>query len=118
MMNELGDQTLAQIPGGIMTSFSANGHIAVMAYNYPSEIKASLTVSNSLEAADAIDNSGSARDFTLDMSHLPAGASFVIETLDKQHGDAVAAWEAMRSEEHTSELQSLRHLVCRLLLEK
>src|SRR5262245_62942254 len=26
--------------------------------------------------------------------------------------------EAHRSEEHTSELQSLRHLVCRLLLEK
>src|SRR5258705_3043536 len=26
--------------------------------------------------------------------------------------------EDMRSEEHTSELQSLRHLVCRLLLEK
>src|SRR5262245_62596693 len=25
---------------------------------------------------------------------------------------------AIRSEEHTSELQSLRHLVCRLLLEK
>src|SRR5438045_6310573 len=30
--------------------------------------------------------------------------------------DAVAVEE--RSEEHTSELQSLRHLVCRLLLEK
>src|SRR5258705_4690077 len=32
------------------------------------------------------------------------------------------AWDtkapAFRSEEHTSELQSLRHLVCRLLLEK
>src|SRR5262245_64356174 len=27
-------------------------------------------------------------------------------------------WLALRSEEHTSELQSLRHLVCRLLLEK
>src|SRR5258705_8769285 len=26
--------------------------------------------------------------------------------------------ETLRSEEHTSELQSLRHLVCRLLLEK
>src|SRR5262245_63005037 len=26
--------------------------------------------------------------------------------------------EELRSEEHTSELQSLRHLVCRLLLEK
>src|ERR1039458_4121880 len=29
-----------------------------------------------------------------------------------------AACEGWRSEEHTSELQSLRHLVCRLLLEK
>src|SRR5262245_66290147 len=28
------------------------------------------------------------------------------------------AWGTSRSEEHTSELQSLRHLVCRLLLEK
>src|SRR5471030_3358604 len=27
-------------------------------------------------------------------------------------------WCVYRSEEHTSELQSLRHLVCRLLLEK
>src|ERR1035441_9758212 len=34
--------------------------------------------------------------------------------------DLVLSYEvhAMRSEEHTSELQSLRHLVCRLLLEK
>src|SRR5258705_2953109 len=31
---------------------------------------------------------------------------------------AVAELSTMRSEEHTSELQSLRHLVCRLLLEK
>src|SRR5438045_7216761 len=30
--------------------------------------------------------------------------------------DGSSAWA--RSEEHTSELQSLRHLVCRLLLEK
>src|SRR5947199_6203997 len=40
--------------------------------------------------------------------------------------DSAARWVAearparlgLRSEEHTSELQSLRHLVCRLLLEK
>src|SRR5258705_8890282 len=31
---------------------------------------------------------------------------------------ARGSWSSMRSEEHTSELQSLRHLVCRLLLEK
>src|SRR5436853_5649189 len=31
---------------------------------------------------------------------------------------AIARGHDLRSEEHTSELQSLRHLVCRLLLEK
>src|ERR1035438_9602936 len=31
---------------------------------------------------------------------------------------AGCVWIDYRSEEHTSELQSLRHLVCRLLLEK
>src|SRR5258705_8572112 len=35
-----------------------------------------------------------------------------------RHLDAVLLIEILRSEEHTSELQSLRHLVCRLLLEK
>src|SRR5438045_7027460 len=32
--------------------------------------------------------------------------------------ELVQPWAGARSEEHTSELQSLRHLVCRLLLEK
>src|SRR5437899_6437191 len=32
--------------------------------------------------------------------------------------NAVIGLDDLRSEEHTSELQSLRHLVCRLLLEK
>src|SRR5205814_10683325 len=43
-------------------------------------------------------------------SSLPAGFSASI------NADAFAL--SARSEEHTSELQSLRHLVCRLLLEK
>src|SRR5262245_31049358 len=36
----------------------------------------------------------------------------------RQHRRGRALERARRSEEHTSELQSLRHLVCRLLLEK
>src|SRR5947199_8012131 len=35
-----------------------------------------------------------------------------------ENRDAIDARLRERSEEHTSELQSLRHLVCRLLLEK
>src|SRR5262245_65066396 len=34
------------------------------------------------------------------------------------YGGSVITAAGTRSEEHTSELQSLRHLVCRLLLEK
>src|ERR1039458_1072176 len=43
------------------------------------------------------------------------GAFTEIEEIE---GRAVTAAFVPRSEEHTSELQSLRHLVCRLLLEK
>src|SRR2546422_11652792 len=39
-------------------------------------------------------------------------------TIEDRHGPAVLADETGRSEEHTSELQSRLHLVCRLLLEK
>src|SRR5262245_64282945 len=48
------------------------------------------------------------------------------EPVDQHHSSndhhncsgSAARFRAERSEEHTSELQSLRHLVCRLLLEK
>src|ERR1035438_10659281 len=36
----------------------------------------------------------------------------------RAHDAQPERWPGLRSEEHTSELQSLRHLVCRLLLEK
>src|SRR5262245_62635998 len=52
------------------------------------------------------------------------GISVLISLLIGRASDRASAAEAReaelrtRSEEHTSELQSLRHLVCRLLLEK
>src|SRR5262245_2506513 len=47
----------------------------------------------------------------------PLGAIVLGAYADK-HGRRDGLEWALRSEEHTSELQSLRHLVCRLLLEK
>src|SRR5437016_9237119 len=41
-----------------------------------------------------------------------------IRVKDEKKGWFVYRWRAKRSEEHTSELQSLTNLVCRLLLEK
>src|SRR5437899_12881331 len=46
------------------------------------------------------------------------GAFPCIRRLLRRRGHAPGQQQPDRSEEHTSELQSLRHLVCRLLLEK
>src|SRR5471030_3442811 len=65
--------------------------------------------------------------FFLMIRRPPRSTLFPYTTLFRSHLlDCVrAGWRvvrrvqfARRSEEHTSELQSLRHLVCRLLLEK
>src|SRR5205814_7897060 len=47
------------------------------------------------------------------VDHQPRGAPDLVA----EHAEALVS-ALVRSEEHTSELQSLRHLVCRLLLEK
>src|ERR1035441_10917461 len=47
---------------------------------------------------------------------LDVAVSLVCQQANRSLNAAVAP--VLRSEEHTSELQSLRHLVCRLLLEK
>src|SRR3712207_8134625 len=49
----------------------------------------------------------------------PNGDLLLILTSDEEDGDmGVGAPHLVRSEEHTSELQSRQYLVCRLLLEK
>src|SRR5471030_3390828 len=63
--------------------------------------------------------------FFLMIRRPPRSTLFPYTTLFRSPGEHDKTFEATcgfakdhRSEEHTSELQSLRHLVCRLLLEK
>src|SRR5262245_62845456 len=49
---------------------------------------------------------------------IPAGAIAQSSSTILSFSDTTSTRRESRSEEHTSELQSLRHLVCRLLLEK
>src|SRR5437899_5730207 len=59
---------------------------------------------------------------TLFRSHLEAGLDAQGKPVAWLHRTVaptiISTFNPERSEEHTSELQSLRHLVCRLLLEK
>src|SRR5690554_7250155 len=66
-----------------------------------------------------------AQDFierTLDLNELciahPAATFFVRVEGHSMVGVGIHSGDILRSEEHTSELQSRPHLVCRLLLEK
>src|SRR5687767_15392618 len=51
-------------------------------------------------------------------AHRPGGRRLDQRDVADRHHDAVSVEMLGRSEEHTSELQSLAYLVCRLLLEK
>src|SRR5258708_16384681 len=58
-----------------------------------------------------------------DQWYSPEAIYFRVRTRDGdffvlRHDEAQDVWSLDRSEEHTSELQSPDHLVCRLLLEK
>src|SRR5438045_7533760 len=53
-----------------------------------------------------------------DTDLFPRGEAAGVALTPVGAGGAVVVEVSVRSEEHTSELQSLRHLVCRLLLEK
>src|SRR2546423_11177854 len=54
----------------------------------------------------------------LSVANLPYSLKILLENLLRREDGRVVAGFRARSEEHTSELQSLAYLVCRLLLEK
>jgi xylan 1,4-beta-xylosidase len=93
MMNALGDRTIAQTVGGIVTRSMGTGRVVALVYNYPPEVRVSLPVSKTLAEADGIDESGSARKLSLHIDHLPPSVSFLVEILDQEHGNAISAWE-------------------------
>src|SRR5258705_4924190 len=78
------------------------------------------TLFRSLRADQRLD--GDARKRGLDRSggreSARGGGGSLCGRVIGEHAATLSPQSPERSEEHTSELQSLRHLVCRLLLEK
>jgi xylan 1,4-beta-xylosidase len=108
MMNQLGDTVLFRTAGGIITRDSQTHRLSAIAYNYPAEMKISLPKTSSVEEADKIVATGSAKTFSITLTGLAPGDTFLIETLDKTHGNAVLAWEQMgRPEPPTREQTQL-----------
>src|SRR3712207_8923308 len=53
-----------------------------------------------------------------DVAHLERGVEAAVLVVGEEGDAHLLRVDALRSEEHTSELQSRQYLVCRLLLEK
>src|SRR3712207_7442719 len=61
---------------------------------------------------------GSSRDWAAKGTRLLGVKAVVAESFERIHRSNLVGMGVLRSEEHTSELQSRKYLVCRLLLEK
>jgi xylan 1,4-beta-xylosidase len=105
-LNQLGDDLLEQKAGAVVTRDRTTGLVTALAYNYPVEEQISIPVTDSVESADALDASGSSRGLEINLRRLPPNASFLIETLDREHGNAVVVWESLGRPEPPSPAQT------------
>lgn len=94
MLNALGDAVLLKKPGLIVTRDTATGKHTLLAYNFPDEVRESLSFGNEAQA-EAMLHRGTARDIRAVLSGLRSATRFTAETLDQDHGNAIASWHAM-----------------------
>ena len=95
-LNALGDEIISTPAGGVVTRHRQTGRITALAYHYPSEMPLTVPASFDTRAkAEEVLRLGSPQPVLVELTGLPAGAPFAIETLDQSHGNAMAAWDAM-----------------------
>lgn len=109
-LNALGDESLARTDGAVITRHNDTGKLTALAYLYPSEVTMSLPMARTLATAEAMLTNGYPEELKVSLTGLPPRAAIEVETLDKTHGNAVAAWEAMGEPEPPTreETQALR----------
>jgi len=114
-LNSLGDEELARGDWGIATRDSNTGKLALLLYNYPQEVTTAAPVSMpGREVAEKTLHTGTVRDLQIKINNLPEDARMTVEFLDKEHGDALSAWQTMGSPESPG---SEKHLLLRRMAE-
>ncbi len=93
-LDTLGEEKIADAPGAIVTRHRVDGRLTALIYHYPPEM--TLTVPGGSRAvAESNLRVGRPTELRLELNGLRAGARFRMETLDAEHGNAVAAWDAI-----------------------
>ena len=96
LLHTLSTEVLAHTPAGVVTRDPDSGKISALAYHYPSEI--SQTVPGSYESRAVAEETlatGTAKELVLEISGVEPGSEFVLDVVDRAHGDALSAWKQM-----------------------
>jgi xylan 1,4-beta-xylosidase len=100
MLHGLGDLELHREDGAIVTRHSSNGALSALLYHYPPEVIAAVPIAKkSREIPENTLATGHARNVDLMLRGLTPGATFLVETLDADHGFAFRAWQQIGSPE-------------------
>jgi xylan 1,4-beta-xylosidase len=107
-LNCLGDELIASSRVGVISRDRNTGRLSALVYNYPAEMRTAVPTTDSREEAERMMDIGSIQPVAILFTGMPANAPALVETLDRQHGNAVSAWEAMgRPEPPTREQTAL-----------
>jgi xylan 1,4-beta-xylosidase len=106
-MNSLGDELLGKFAGGIVTRSSKTNKLSAIAYHYPPEMPQTVLASfDSRDKAYETLALGKSEPFSIELVGLNPGAKILVETLDKENGNALAAWESLGKPDNVSREQA------------
>src|SRR3989441_8678168 len=106
-------RTSTSVPAGRAISLTSRSFPPAISMRVPESSDATRVSSTSRETA-AIEGRASPRNPSVEISNRSSAERILLVAWRSKASNA----SSRRSEEHTSELQSLAYLVCRLLLEK
>jgi xylan 1,4-beta-xylosidase len=95
MLHLLGDEVIGRGLGCLATRHRDSGGLAVLVYHYPPEATQSGPSAADPALAARTLATGTPRPLRVELTGLAPGAPVTVETLDREHGNARAAWEAM-----------------------
>jgi xylan 1,4-beta-xylosidase len=106
-MSQLGDELLNKSASGVVTRCSKTKRLLAIAWHYPPEVKQTVPASfDSRDQANATLATGKSEPMNIELTGLKPGANILVETLDKQSGNALAAWEELGKPDNLSREQT------------
>jgi xylan 1,4-beta-xylosidase len=107
-LNQLGDVEIARGDGFIVTRKAGEQSPRILIWHYPAEIKDSILLTKSPEAADRIRQSGTSTRISISLKNLAPHQALLVEVLDSENGFVLPAWKAMGSPEPPTREQASR----------